>query len=150
MVRAIDALGRRHVWQLAIKPGRPMSFGQVGNAVVLGLPGNPVAVLVCFLLYAVPMLRRLSGGKWIDPRRYMLPAAFSFPKRKTGRREFWRGILKSDGPRLRVDKFERDGSGLISGLRIADGLIEIPEDVPEIKEGDLVAFMPFSEFGIVR
>ena len=80
----------------------------------------------------------------------MLPATFSFPKRKTGRREFWRGILKSDGPTLAVDKFERDGSGLISGLRVADGLIEIPEEVPEIREGDPVAFIPFSDFGILR
>jgi molybdopterin molybdotransferase len=51
---------------------------------------------------------------------------------------------------LAVDKFARDGSGLISGLRAADGLIEVPEEVPEVKKGDLVAFIPFSEFGIVR
>lgn len=150
MVRAIEALGRRHVWQLAIKPGRPMSFGQVGDALVLGLPGNPVAVLVCFLLYAVPLLRRLGGGHWIEPVRYPLPAAFAFPARKTGRREYWRGILTSDGGALRVQKFARDGSGLISGLRVADGLIEIPEDVPDVNEGDIVSFIPFSEFGIIR
>ncbi len=150
MVRALDAIGRRHVWQLAIKPGRPMSFGQVGDTVVLGLPGNPVAVLVCFLLYAVPMLRRLGGGHWIEPRRYLMPAAFAFPNRKAGRREFWRGILREEDGRLVVAKFERDGSGLISGLREADGLIEVAEEVPEVREGDLVSFIPFSEFGIVR
>jgi molybdopterin molybdotransferase len=150
VVAALDALGQRHLWQLAIKPGRPMSFGQIGDCVVLGLPGNPVAVFVCFLLYVWPLLRRMGGAQWPEPRRYPLPALFAFPKRKTGRREFWRGMLRETPQGLAVDKFARDGSGLISGLRAADGLIEVPEEVPEVKKGDLVAFIPFSEFGIVR
>jgi molybdopterin molybdotransferase len=150
LVAALDALGKRHLWQLAIKPGRPMSFGQIGDCVVLGLPGNPVAVLVCFLLYAWPLLRRMGGGDWHEPRRFPLPALFAFPGRKIGRREFWRGILKETPTGLAVDKFARDGSGLISGLRQADGLIDIPEDVIEVNPGDQVAFIPFSEFGITR
>jgi molybdopterin molybdotransferase len=150
VVAALDALGQRHLWQLAIKPGRPMSFGQIGDCVVLGLPGNPVAVFVCFLLYVWPLLRRMGGAQWPEPRRYPLPALFAFPKRKTGRREFWRGMLRETPQGLAVDKFARDGSGLISGLRAADGLIEVPEEVPDVKKGDLVAFIPFSEFGIVR
>ena len=150
LIAALDALGKRHLWQLAIKPGRPMSFGQIGDCVVLGLPGNPVAVLVCFLLYAWPLLRRMGGGDWREPRRFPLPALFAFPGRKVGRREFWRGLLKETPTGLAVDKFARDGSGLISGLREADGLIDIPEDVVEVKPGDRVAFIPFSEFGITR
>jgi len=149
LVFALDALGKRHLWQLAIKPGRPMSFGQIGDTVVLGLPGNPVAVFVCFLLYAWPLLRRMGGAEWPEPRRYRLPALFAFPNRKVGRREFWRGILRAEPPGLAVDKFARDGSGLISGLCAADGLIDIPEDVAEVKPGDPVAFIPFAEFGIV-
>ena len=149
VVTALDALGKRHLWQLAIKPGRPMSFGQIGDCVMLGLPGNPVAVFVCFLLYVWPLLRRMGGAEWPEPRRYRLPALFAFPGRKVGRREFWRGILKETPRGLAVDKFARDGSGLISGLRAADGLIDIPEDVPEVRPGDIVAFIPFSEFGIV-
>ena len=146
---ALDVLGKRHMWQLAIKPGRPMSFGQIGDCAVLALPGNPVAVFVCFLLYVWPLLRRMGGAQWPEPRRYRLPALFAFPNRKTGRREFWRGILKETPRGLAVDKFARDGSGLISGLRAADGLIDVPEDVPHIAPGDLVSFIPFSEFGIV-
>jgi molybdopterin molybdotransferase len=149
VVAALDALGKRHMWQLAIKPGRPMSFGQIGDTVVLGLPGNPVAVFVCFLLYVWPLLRRMGGAEWPEPRSYRLPALFAFPDRKVGRREFWRGMLRETAEGLAVDKFARDGSGLISGLRAADGLIDIPEDVADVKKGDLVAFMPFSEFGIV-
>jgi molybdopterin molybdotransferase len=150
LVAALDALGKRHLWQLAIKPGRPMSFGQIDDCVILGLPGNPVAVLVCFLLYAWPLLRRMGGGDWREPHRFVLPALFAFPGRKVGRREFWRGMLKETPTGLAVDKFARDGSGLISGLREADGLIDIPEDTAEVRLGDRVAFIPFSEFGITR
>jgi len=148
MIRAIDALGSRHMWQLAIKPGRPMSFGQIGDTVVLGLPGNPVAVFVCFLMYAFPLLRALGGAEWREPRRFSLPAAFDVPGRKTGRREFWRGMLVQREGAMAVDKFARDGSGLISGLRAADGLIDVPEDLPAVKAGDPVRFIPFSDFGI--
>jgi len=150
MAAALEALGTRHVWQLAIKPGRPIMFGQIGGTVVVGLPGNPVAVLVCFLMYVHPLLRRLGGAPWREPRRYALPAAFTVPSRKTDRREFWRGMLitRADGT-LAVDKFARDGSGLISGLRAADGLIDIPEPIASVQPGDPVAFIPFAEFGII-
>ncbi len=148
MATALAKLGSRHFWQIAVKPGRPMMFGQIGKALVVGLPGNPVAVFVCFLMYVSPMLRTLSGEQWPEPRRYRLPAAFDFANRKPGRREFWRGMLIETVHGLQVYKFQRDGSGLISGLRAADGLIDIPEDVPGVARGDLVDFIPFSEFGV--
>jgi molybdopterin molybdotransferase len=148
VVRSIDALGKRHLWQIAIKPGRPMSFGQIGDCVVLGLPGNPVAVFVCFLIYVRSVLTRLAGGAWPEPHRFAVPASFT-QRKKLGRREFWRAKLtRGTGGRLQVAKFPRDGSGLISSLREADGLIEVPEDVTEVKEGELVDFIPFSEFGL--
>ena len=149
IVNAMDRLGRLHMWQIAIKPGRPMAFGQIGDCVVMGLPGNPVAVFVCFLLYVRPVLVRLAGGDWPEPVRYPLQAAFSVPKKKTGRREFWRGFLTAgDNGAVAVEKFARDGSGLISSLRAADGLIEVGEDEAEIKHGQQVSFIPFSQFGI--
>lgn len=149
LVSALDAIGKRHLWQLAIKPGRPLSMGQIGDTVLIGLPGNPVAVFVCFLMYVYPALRRLGGAPWPHPRRFALPAAFDISKRKTGRREFLRGILVDTPQGLLVDKYARDGSGLISGLRAADGLIDIGEDVTAIAKGESVAFIPFSEFGIL-
>jgi molybdopterin molybdotransferase len=153
MAAAIAALGRRHLWQLAIKPGRPMMLGHVQGAahdtIVLGLPGNPVAVFVCFLLYVYPMLRVLGGGPWPEPERLMLPAAFTFSGRKRGRREYWRASLVAREGRLHVEKFARDGSGLISGLRAATGLIEIAEEHGDVAEGDLVPFVPLSAYGIV-
>ena len=147
VVRSIDALGQRHLWQIAIKPGRPMSFGQIGDCIVLGLPGNPVAVFVCFLIYGSPMLTRLAGGAWPEPMRYPLPASFT-QKKKVGRREFWRARLMRGHGELRVAKFARDGSGLISSMREADGLIEVGEEVSEVREGDPVDFIPFTEFGL--
>jgi molybdopterin molybdotransferase len=148
VVRSIDTLGKRHLWQIAIKPGRPMSFGQVGDCVVLGLPGNPVAVFVCFLIYVRPVLTRLAGGVWPEPVRYPVPAAFT-QKKKKGRREFWRARLAEDADgRLVVTKFPRDGSGLISSLREAHGLIEVAEDVESVRTGESVNFIPFSEFGL--
>lgn len=153
---ALGSLGTRYFWQLAIKPGRPMMFGEIARkdphgraaCVVAGLPGNPVAAFVCFLMYVHPLLQRLGGGPWTAPRRFKLPAAFVVTGRKTGRREFWRGMLV-DGPAgLAVDKFARDSSGLISGLRAADGLIDIPEHAGDVARGDLVDYIPFSEFGI--
>jgi molybdopterin molybdotransferase len=147
VAKTIDVIGKRHLWQIAIKPGRPMSFGQIGDCVVLSLPGNPVAVFVCFLVYVRPVLARLAGGEWPEPVRYPLPAVFAQTK-KAGRREFWRAQLTTNNGRLSVAKFPRDGSGLISSLRDADGLIEVSEEVSEIKEGDTVDFIPFAELGL--
>lgn len=148
MVDAVAALGNLHMWQLAIKPGRPLSFGQIGDCLYLGLPGNPVAAMVCFLLYVRPVLLARAGGDWPTPRRYWLPAGFAMSK-KIDRREFLRGMVV-DGPdgRPHVDKFERDGSGLISSLRAADGLIELDEETCEVEPGTPVAFVPFAELGV--
>lgn len=151
MAAALSEIGKRHLWQLAVKPGRPMMFGQittgVRDTVVVGLPGNPVAVFVCFLMYVYPLLRTAGGGAWPEPRRFILPAAFDFAGRKTGRREFWRGRIVQTGAGMAVEKFPRDGSGLISGLRWSDGLIDIPEDHGDIARGDPIAVIPYSEFG---
>lgn len=149
IVSVLDEIGTRHLWQIAVKPGRPMMFGQVGQAVFMGLPGNPVAVFVCFLLYGRPLLTRLGGGIWCEPARFKVAAGFSIAKKKADRREFLRGLLVAgdDGPAVR--KFPKDGSGLITSLREANGFIELAEEVTSVAEGDLVDFIPFSALGIV-
>lgn len=149
ILRALDHLGKRHMWQLAIKPGRPMMFGTIDGCVFLGLPGNPVAAMVCFLLYARPVMSVLGGGPFLEPRSFQIPAAFDIPKKKPDRREFYRAFLKpGTGGHPAAHKFMRDGSGLITGLREADGLVEIPEETTSISRGDMVTFLPFSGFGI--
>jgi molybdopterin molybdotransferase len=100
------------------------------------------------LMYVRPVLTRLAGGRWPEPVRFPLPAAFS-QRKKFGRREFWRAqLMRTDEGQLQVAKFPRDGSGLISSLREADGLIEVPEEVEEVRAGEMVNFIPFSEFGL--
>lgn len=148
VVKAVDNLGKLHMWQLAVKPGRPMGFGQIGKCLFLGLPGNPVAAMVCYLLYVRPVLLRLGGAAWPEPARFSVPATFEM-KKKPGRREFLRGTLERDEHGgAQVMRFPRDGSGLISSLRAADGLIEIAEDVEQIDKGDPVWFLPFTELGV--
>ena len=149
IVEAVHEHGHLHAWQLAVKPGRPLAFATLKDAVFLGLPGNPVAAMVCFLLYAQPMFATLQGAKWREPERFRIPAGFELPKKKPDRREFLRGWVESDGGAQRLIRYPQDGSGLISSLRAADGLIEIEEQVTSVAEGDLLNFIPFTGFGLV-
>ncbi|MFZ1107471.1 MAG: molybdopterin molybdotransferase MoeA [Rhodomicrobium sp.] len=149
VIAALRAAQSLRLWQLAIKPGRPMGVGKIGSCLCFALPGNPVAVMVCALLYAWPAARRAAGEPWIEPRRLIVPAGFEIGSRKQGRREFFRGWLDGEGETTVARKYERDGSGLISSLRAASGLIEIAEDAPSIRKGDPVMFVPFAAFSIL-
>ncbi len=146
ILTALDKLGTRHMWQLAIKPGRPMCFGQINHSIFIGLPGNPVAAFICFLLYASPLLARLGGAPWPEPARFQVPANFEITRKKPDRREFLRGRLITREGITRAEKFEKDGSGLIQSLIQSNGLIELDEDITAIKPGDLVNFLPFSHW----
>lgn len=149
IVETIGKLGKTHLWQIAIKPGRPMVMGQIDDCIVIGLPGNPVAAFVCFLLYCRPAITLLGGGIWREPTRFPVTAGFSVGRKKPDRREFWRGWIETgDDQRPIARKFERDGSGLISGLCQATGLIEIAEETESVKQGDEVMFIPFDQLGI--
>lgn len=147
MLDVLDRLGRRHLWQIAVKPGRPMMFGQIGDTVLIGLPGNPVAVRVCFALYARAVIGHLAGAAFSRPTGYLLPAAFDIARKKTGRCEFLRGWVASDPETGKpvAHKFPRDGSGLVSGLQAATGLIELDEETSAVARGDAVRFIPFAE-----
>nr|MDJ0615107.1 molybdopterin molybdotransferase MoeA [Rhizobiaceae bacterium] len=145
-VNVLEKLGSCHMWQLAVKPGRPMSFGQIGDTPCFTLPGNPVAAFVCFLLYVRPALLRLAGCDWKEPETYRVPSGFQI-KSKPDRREFLRGRVRHDDQGVpKLEKFARDGSGLITGLRFADGLIEIPEQTTEVQIDDDVNYIPLSQF----
>lgn len=148
IVATINDHGTLHAWQLAVKPGRPLAFGQIGDTVFLGLPGNPVAVAVCFLHYGRAVCAALMGAPWPEPKRFKVKAGFEM-KKKPLRREFLRGRLERDANGdLVAHKYQRDGSGLISSLVSADGLIELDEDVTGVALMDEIGFIPFSEFGI--
>ena len=120
---AVEALGALHFWRLAIKPGRPLALGHVNGTAFVGLPGNPVAVMVCFLRFARPIVLRLGGAVDLRPSLYKVPAAFAHRK-KLDRREWLRARLGTDdGGRLAAFKFDKQGSGIISSLVAADGLV---------------------------
>ena len=142
---AVEALGRLDVWRLAIKPGRPIVFGQVCAVPFIGLPGNPVAAMVTFVRIARPLILRLAGATAVAPHFFRVRAGFDHRK-KRDRREWVRARLAvgPDGA-LVADKFERDGSGILSSMVESDGLVELAEELTRLKAGTMVDFLPFSE-----
>ncbi|WP_420405956.1 gephyrin-like molybdotransferase Glp [Nisaea sp.] len=145
---AVETLGSLHFWRLAIKPGRPVALGQIGRTPFVGLPGNPVAVMVTFLRVARPLIELLSGARPLSPRLFPVRAAFDY-KKKLDRREYVRVTLRRNGEgEPEAEKFERDGAGVLSSMVAADGLVELPEDCSRIKVGDIVDYLPFSEVGL--
>jgi molybdopterin molybdotransferase len=142
--RLLRERGALTVWRIAIKPGRPLALGVWEGRPVFGLPGNPVAAFVCTLIFARPALLRLAGAPWEGPRGLMLPAAFTKSK-KAGRREYLRARLDASG---RVEVFASEGSGRISGLSWAQGLVQLVDPACEVRPGDPVRYLPFADFGL--
>jgi molybdopterin molybdotransferase len=144
---AVDALGQMHFWRLAIRPGRPLALGQIVAVPFIGLPGNPVAVLVTFMRFARPAILRLGGHRETEPNSYRVRVGFPV-KKKLGRREWLRVRLErdTDGAPV-VRKFPRDGAGILTSMVDSDGLVELPEELTSLEAGTMVDFLPFSEIG---
>jgi molybdopterin molybdotransferase len=143
---AVQAEGRLDLWQLAIKPGKPLAFGAVrrgepgvGEALFMGLPGNPVSSFVTFLLAVAPVLRALQGMPATLPPALALRADFDWP-RPDKRREFLRARLNSGGG---LDLFPNQSSGVLTSAVWADGLVDNPPG-QAISRGDTVRFLPLS------
>ena len=134
--------GSRADWRIALKPGRPLALGVWQGVPVFGLPGNPVAALVCTMIFARPAFGMLGGEGWRVPTGFTVPAAFSKSK-KPGRREFLRARLNAKGA---AEVFHSEGSGRISGLAWADGLVEIEDGACRIESGDPVRYLPYAGF----
>ena len=142
---AVEAGGALHFWRLAIKPGRPVALGHVGKAVFIGLPGNPVAVMVTFQRLARPILLRLMGAGEGQPALFPVSAGFAY-KKKAGRREYVRAILsRGEDGTLTALKHPREGAGILSSMVESDGLVELPEELTRVEPGMVVSFLPFSE-----
>ncbi len=135
--------GNMALWRVAIKPGRPLALGFWEGVPVFGLPGNPVAAMVCTLVFARPALACLAGATWKDAQSFIVPAAFSKNK-KDGRSEYLRARLREG----QAEVFASEGSGRISGLSWADGLVELPHQAMTIVPGTPVKYIPFSSFGL--
>lgn len=137
----LNEAGAMALWRVAIKPGRPLALGLWQGRPVFGLPGNPVAAMVCTLVFAAPALAQMAGAEWARPRGFDLPAGFE-KRKKAGRREYLRARVR-DG---RVEVFASEGSGRISGLAWADGLVELPDAAMHVRPGDPVRYIPWSGF----
>lgn len=138
MSALLQGTGSFALWRIAMKPGRPLAMGLWDGKPVFGLPGNPVAAMVCALIFAQPALRVMAGGMWQAPAQFQTPAGFTKTK-KAGRREYLRARI-TDGV---AEIFASEGSGRVSGLSWATGLVELGDDAQTIEPGDLVPFIPF-------
>ena len=143
---AVTAEGRLDLWQIAIKPGKPLAFGAVrksdepndGEAWFIGLPGNPVSSFVTFLLFVRPFILKLQGREAGLPQSYLMRADFDWLKADR-RNEFLRVKLNSNGG---LDLFPNQSSGVLTSASWGDGLVDCPPNQP-IKAGDLVKYIPF-------
>ena len=139
----MNRMGEVAFWKLAIKPGRPMAFGRIGDAVLFGLPGNPVAVMVTFYQFVQDALLQLMGVAPLPaPERFPVRAAFSMRK-QPGRVEYLRGSLLRGGDGLAVAPAGAQGSGVLSSMSEADCFVVLPADCCAVQEGDTVFVQPF-------
>lgn len=145
---AVEHLGTLQLWKLAFKPGKPLAFGMInkgdnvscGHAWFLGLPGNPVASVVTFMVVVRAFLQKLSGQIVHLPRPVQLPANFTASSK--GRREFWRARINDQGS---IDLFPNQGSGVLTSMAWADGFVDVPAKT-QVHIGDKVNYLPFSYF----
>jgi molybdopterin molybdotransferase len=142
--QAVQQVGRLELWRIAIKPGKPLAYGRIGEADFLGLPGNPVSALVTFCLFVRPFLLRRQGVARVEPRFLPMPAGFDWPKPRE-RREYVRARLAPDGSgRWHTLLFPKQGSDVLTSAVWADGLVEIKEG-QTIARGDTVSYLSFAE-----
>ncbi|MDZ7753705.1 MAG: gephyrin-like molybdotransferase Glp [Gammaproteobacteria bacterium] len=140
----LGELGRVEFRKLAMKPGRPFTFGHLGDTLFFGLPGNPVAVMVTFYLLVQPTLGQLAGAGWQEPLTLEATSTDRLRKRP-GRFECTRGILDhtmAGGPSVAATGSQ--GSGLLTSMSRADCLILLPESRATVEPGDTVTVAPFA------
>lgn len=144
---AVESQGRLKMWQIAIKPGKPLALGEIdraagqdGTTPLIGLPGNPVSVLITFMLFVRPFILRMQGVQDVAPKTFSMRADFSLSK--TDRRnEFLRARINDKGG---LDLFANQGSGVLTSTVWGDGLIDNPPG-QTIALGDMVRFIPFND-----
>ncbi len=142
---AVEQLGSLDLWRVAMKPGKPLAFGRIGDTPFIGSPGNPVSLFVTFCLFARPFIARMQGvGNAGPPSPLRLPAGFEL-SRPVKRRDYQRARLEIDAAgTAAIQRFHSSSSAALSSLTWANGLVVIPPEIT-IAAGDLVDFLPFSE-----
>jgi molybdopterin molybdotransferase len=140
----LTELGQVNFWKISMKPGRPLAFGKINDALFFGLPGNPVSVMVTFYQFVLPALRHFSGSSaQLDP--LLTATATSSIRKRTGRFEFQRGILSTneDG-QLEVCTTGSQGSGILRSMSVANCFILLEEQCDGVQAGDTVTVQSFS------
>ncbi|EJG0705063.1 bifunctional molybdopterin-guanine dinucleotide biosynthesis adaptor protein MobB/molybdopterin molybdotransferase MoeA [Vibrio parahaemolyticus] len=139
---ALDKLGQIDFWRINMRPGRPLAFGQINNKPFFGLPGNPVAVMVSFINFVEPALRKMQGEQGWKPLKVNAIATENLRSRQ-GRTEFSRGIYELDDTgRLTVRTTGKQGSGILRSMSEANCLIEISPAIDTVKVGESVTIIP--------
>lgn len=138
----LGEIGGIDFWQVAMQPGRPMAVGRIEGAHFFGLPGNPVASMLTFMLFVRPALYKLAGRRRIFPEAWEACAAEPMRK-KTGRREFKRGILEFLDGAWQVRTTGPQGSGILSSMVVGNCLIVLDEDRGDVAAGERVVVEPF-------
>lgn len=137
-------LGQVDFWKIAMKPGRPLAFGKIKDALFFGLPGNPVSVMVTFYQFVIPALQKLAGQTTPNQQTIQVPCVSKFRKRP-GRFEFQRGILfENEQGQTRVKSTGEQGSGILRSMSIANCFILLDEDCDGIEPDTIVTVQPFT------
>jgi molybdopterin molybdotransferase len=145
---AVQSLGTLSLWQLSIKPGKPLALGSIDRSapqacLFLGLPGNPVSSFVTFLLAAMPLIAAMSGQRH-EPRPISMRADFDWTKPDMKRDEYLRVRRNAQGG---LDLFGNQSSGVLTSVVWADGLAGLVAG-QRVSQGDMLNFWPWSSFGL--
>lgn len=139
--QAVGNLGQLSLWKLAIKPGKPFSFGSIGAVPFFGLPGNPVAVFVTFVMLVRPFLLRMQGAASVDVPGFTVKAGFAVTEPGT-RQEFLRvRLVRSDGEQV-AELYPDQGSSVLTSLSWAEGLAIVPVQT-SVEVGQNIEYLPF-------
>ena len=144
--RVLDRIGRVDAYKVAMKPGKPFTFGTLGEALFLGLPGNPVSATVTFHQLALPALRQLAGER-SGESPLLVPARAAAPlRKKPGRADFQRAVLFADGDGHRVATTGSQGAGGLSSVTRANAFIRLEAERGDVAAGDTVSVLPFDRW----
>ena len=142
LIKTINNLGKLYFWKTAIKPGRPLALGKIKNTLIICLPGNPVSVHLLYGMIIRPFLEYLCSGNFLAPEGMLVRTDFKMNK-KNKRLEWLRVNISKKRKNLVARKYHKQGSGMISSIAFADGILEIPEDVTQILKNQLYTYYSF-------
>ncbi len=140
----VKTLGDINFWKVAVKPGRPLAFGKIKDTIFFGLPGNPVSVMVTFLLFVLPSINMVSGRNF----EMLLKDAIlqSDIRKRKGRAEFQRGLAQYDNGKIYVKSVGEQGSGILSSMNKANCLIYLSVEQGSLKSNDSVKIIKFKDY----